>query len=293
MFGETIDARWPPGPKSSGEYRIVMIGGSTVAQGDPPLPAVLEKVFEEKGFEGVKVYNLGIVSQKSAQELAQLVFTVVDAKPDLVIVYDGGNDIMDPVYEDPRPNFPMDFLVYENNPLSADLQSYPAFSLFAFGSALARYVFDKEFKEKFLHLKQLRRQAGFDSDPWRQRIADAYVGNLIKSRAIAHALGAELVVVFQPIVFFKTPLGPKEARFDPQSRSHAADVRNRIRDRLRRSKRDGVPRFLDLSEVFDGAAEDVFGDYIHVYQKFQRPLAEKIFHALDVRRAAGRPYVKD
>ena len=294
MFGNAADPRWPPGPKSPREYRIAMIGGSTVFRGKPALPALLENAFLRHGFKGVKVYNLGIVSQKSGQELAQLIFDVVDAKPDLVIIYDGGNDVMDPMYLDPRPNFPMDFLVYENNPLMADLKSYPAVSLFLFGSALVRHFFSNRFKERLLHLSDIRRRADYGSDSWRQEIADSYIGNLIKSRAIAHAFGAQLIVVFQPLVYFKAPLGPVEAhQLRPQWRDHASDVRGRIIERLGRPERAAGLRFLNLSEAFNGIDKDVFEDFIHIRQEYQGLLAEKIFRALEVRNAAGRPSVSD
>ena len=291
MFGESNDARWPPAPDVRAGYRIAMIGGSTVAQVSPgaaALPSLLEAELKARR-KNVSVYNLGVVSQASGQELAQLVFDVVDAKPDLVVLYDGGNDIMDPLYLDPRPGYPMDFLVAENNPLSAPAAAYPSFALLAFGSAWARSHYSSYFLDKLLHFPRLRREAGVDTDAWREKIAASYVGNVVKAAKIARAFGVDLVVVFQPLVFFKEPLGPEEAKMrDADWSAHARDVRRRILARVEKLGPSDRPTFIDFSRVFDGTDGDVFRDYIHLRPEYQVPLARKLALALSAARPLKR-----
>jgi len=96
-------------PKAKGELRIFMLGGSTVAYGNPPLPVYVEEELKRHGFHHVRVLNYGVISQNSSQELAHLVYHVLDSEPDMVIFYDGGNDIMDPLLYDPRPGYPLIF----------------------------------------------------------------------------------------------------------------------------------------------------------------------------------------
>ena len=103
--------------KTRGEFRIFMLGGSTVEYGNPPLPVYVEQELKRRGFENVRVFNYGVISQNSGQELAHLVFHVLDSEPDMVVFYDGGNDIMDPLLYDPRSCYPFTFLAYEKKVL--------------------------------------------------------------------------------------------------------------------------------------------------------------------------------
>ena len=122
--------------KTRGEFRIFMLGGSTVEYGNPPLPVYVEQELKRRGFENVRVFNYGVISQNSGQELAHLVFHVLDSEPDMVVFYDGGNDIMDPLLYDPRPGYPFNFLAYENNVLFQATGDYPWPALLAYGSEM-------------------------------------------------------------------------------------------------------------------------------------------------------------
>ena len=57
----------------------------------------------------IEVINAGIQSCVSRQSVAQLLFTVVDYHPDIVILYDGGNDLGLPLTYESRANFPYNF----------------------------------------------------------------------------------------------------------------------------------------------------------------------------------------
>ena len=57
----------------------------------------------------IEVINAGIQSCVSRQSLAELLFTVVDYHPDIVILYDGGKDLDMPLAYESRPNFPYNF----------------------------------------------------------------------------------------------------------------------------------------------------------------------------------------
>ena len=126
-------------PKAKGELRIFMLGGSTVAYGKPPLPVYVEQELKKRGFKGVRVLNYGVIAQNSSQELAHLVFHVLDSEPDIIVIYNGGNDILGPLLYDPRPAFPFNFLAYENNVLFDDVGNYPWPSLLAYGSEMLRH----------------------------------------------------------------------------------------------------------------------------------------------------------
>ncbi len=88
-----------PVEKPSGEYRIVVLGGSTtytsaVEDNRETFPARLEQVLQELyGFENVRVINAGVPGYTSWESLANLSFRVIALDPDLVVVYHGTNDV--------------------------------------------------------------------------------------------------------------------------------------------------------------------------------------------------------
>jgi len=79
------------------KYRIIFLGGSTVfgtvtTSDETTIPAFVEKKLNEKKFN-VHVINAGIPSATSIDEIYLLENDLLKYDPDLVIMYDGWNDI--------------------------------------------------------------------------------------------------------------------------------------------------------------------------------------------------------
>ncbi len=85
--------------KPRGVYRIVALGGSTtydvrIEDNDQTFTAQLEKLLnEEYGYQRVEVINAGVPGYNSWEMLINLEFRVLDLEPDLVIIYEGTNDV--------------------------------------------------------------------------------------------------------------------------------------------------------------------------------------------------------
>jgi lysophospholipase L1-like esterase len=102
-----------PKEKPVGQLRVAFLGGSLVQLAstfDTALPGSLRTVLRNR-FPGrdIEVINAGIQSCVSRQSLVQLLLTVVDYHPDVVILYDGGNDLGLPLTYESRANFPYNF----------------------------------------------------------------------------------------------------------------------------------------------------------------------------------------
>jgi lysophospholipase L1-like esterase len=284
----------PADAKPAGEFRVFVVGGSTVFEGDPPLPALLEAQLHDQGLAGVRCFNYGVISSVSGQELARIVFEVVDLEPDLVVLFNGGNDVTSPVQYDPRPGYPFNFIAYETNPLlRRDVSAYPTWTLLAYGSNVLRALAPGLFAERFVGLDRARDDAGYRSVEWRDRIADVYVGNLVKAQQVSRAFGAEFVAFFQPLVFFKPSLGPKEKEITATLEGFgemARDLRLRIRLRLKRARQQEGLVARDLSDIFATVDEDVFYDIIHVTRPGKQILARAMAEVIAPRIApGGRP----
>ena len=92
--------------KSDENYRIIVIGGSTIfgagsTSDDTTIPALLQKRFNELeyGFN-IEVINAGIVSANSISEKFYIENYLLDLKPNLFIVYDGWNDSEDRITDE-------------------------------------------------------------------------------------------------------------------------------------------------------------------------------------------------
>ena len=85
--------------KPAGVYRIVSLGGSStydvrIEDNDKTFTAQLEKLLEgEYGYQNVEVINGGVPGYNSWEILINLEFRALDLDPDLVIIYEGTNDV--------------------------------------------------------------------------------------------------------------------------------------------------------------------------------------------------------
>jgi lysophospholipase L1-like esterase len=287
---ETLDARGYRGrsadvPRVPGEVRIFAVGGSTLFQGERSIPEMLEAELRRRGLEGATVFNYGVVSSVCGQDLARVVFEIVDRGPDLVVFYNGGNDLISPALYDPRPGYPFNFAVYENNPLlSRDLARYPALPLLAYGSNVARALFGPYFARRFVDLEGSRRSAGFGGAAWKEKIASLYVDRLVKAQRVSGAYGADFVAFFQPLVFFKPHLTPAEAEIARGSGGLAplaAELRSIVRARLEQARDRFGLRAVDLSGLFEPERGEIFLDWIHTWPEGERRVALAMADSVD------------
>ena len=85
-------------PKPAGQFRIATLGGSTtyssVKNWEDSYPHQLEVILRKTKKAGdVRVINAGVPGYDSFESLLNLEFRVLDLTPDLVIIYQGTNDV--------------------------------------------------------------------------------------------------------------------------------------------------------------------------------------------------------
>jgi len=84
--------------KSSDVYRIFIVGGSTIlgaeTSNETTIPAIVQKMFDKQNLElEIEVINAGISGGNTRSELELIKSKIVNYNPDLVIMYDGWNDL--------------------------------------------------------------------------------------------------------------------------------------------------------------------------------------------------------
>ncbi len=225
----------------------------------------------------MEVFNFGVVSSNSGMELARVAHEVLDYDPDFVVLFNGGNDLISPLGWDPRPGYPFNFMAYEKNPLLESRRQYNLVKSIALGSnlfrvAAARYPFLSEW---LLGQEELRKQTGYETAPWKERIVTAYLGNAMKTQKVLSGADARFAVFFQPLIYYKDSLGPKER---PLCAEQGRAYYEGLRDQVRSMRRERFPalNFFDVSDIYDTERGDVFTDIIHTTQEGRAAMARTI-----------------
>lgn len=103
--------------KPAGTYRIVAIGGSTTygsfLDDSQTYPYYLEKeLHKDLNTDKIEVINAGLVSATSAESLTRFLFKIVPLEPDMIIYYEGYNDLVPRIFN----NFSDDYYHFRKNP---------------------------------------------------------------------------------------------------------------------------------------------------------------------------------
>ncbi len=281
IYGFRGDA--PNPSKKPNEYRVFVLGGSTVYIGRKPedtIPGRLQECFDpddSAGGKDIHVFNWGVVSGNSGMEVARILFEIADHDPDMIIMYNGGNDIYTPYVYDPRPGYPFNFVAYEKNPFY-DHSSVSLFYVLVSRSKLLRPLFFNRIASTAVELQRMREMAGHGTEQWRTQIAAQYVMNINRARIVSEGCGAVFRCFYQPMLPFKGTFSQQERAFIPSEEfgDHVRQMRDEVRKHV--ALRPLVRAvFHDLSDLFTGRKETVYTDFIHVKDKYNKEVADAVF----------------
>ena len=283
-----------PRQKPAGQLRIAVLGGSAVQLGstfETTLPGSL-KTLLQKQYPGrdIEVINAGIQSCVSRQSIAQLLFTVTEYQPDVVILYDGVNDIGLPMTYESRPNFPYNFQAMEEA-WDSYRRSYqePLFRLllhrsYVYGLIRGRRNRTASPGNPFIGPNAVRAERVIrDRDFVQNHIAE-YLSNWRKLIELSAAYHYQTVCILQPTGGldreYAEPLIRKEYQLDREAASswlEAFSVLYREADRQIEDLRRVYPRavLLNLSASLK-PSQKYFWDLAHVYDETNMLLAERI-----------------
>jgi len=276
----------PAPAKPAGEFRVLVVGGSAVYGTGPArltIPHHLQDLAVRSGRGQVRVYNWGVVSQVSAQELATLALRAARYQPDLVLLYDGGNDMSGAYTYDPRPGYPFNFVLQES---AVAVFQEGGLSVLAAGaltqSNVVRILFGPELADAVARLPPVRRRVGYGTPRWEEAVARTYLENVESACRLGEAWGFRVAVALQPIVYFSPQADSYRgvpADFRPYAERQYERIRAGLRELSGRIPADRC-RFDDLSRVC-ARGECTFQDMIHPTAETRAPIAEVIFRGLE------------
>ena len=268
-----------PSKNKDDTFRIFVIGSSSVVAGNPPFSRQLERIFYEVGYEKVKVFNFGVVSSVLGQDVARILYEVVDFYPNLVIMYGGLNDLHHPFYADPRPGYPLQFMIYENNPLnSASHRSFP-WALLFYQSSILRQIFPKFFLRQFTNINTLRSQVGYGTEKWEKQIVDVYWSYVRKAKKISDTYEFNLLVIFQAVVFGKELHLTEKYIVTNREKMKWDFMFSYLIESAEWTPNKSIA-FFDKSGLFDSFNEQVFIDPVHIKQKYRKHVARALFEII-------------
>jgi lysophospholipase L1-like esterase len=275
-------------PKPADEMRIFFVGGSTVIGGyevETTIPGVVEAHLHANGLTQARTYNFGVLSFVSGQELALLVHRLIDLKPDLVIAYDGGNDLYEPWVYDPRPGYPFNFVTEEEAMTALGNAEGNAKTLasVARDSALVQALLGTTewFNRMTMRLDRIRATVDYGSTQWKEAVTNAYARNLAAMCRVARGNGMLFAGYFQPLLAYSQPLDANQAAATGdeamvQALREQRDMALRaIGAQFPAPSAEAGCRFGDLSRVLENDAA-AFTDAIHVDNKSNQVIGRRI-----------------
>lgn len=285
-----------PKAKPPGQLRVAVLGGSAVQTGSSfefTIAGSLKLQLQERfPARDVEVINAGIVSSVSRQAIVYLLFTVFEYQPDVVILYDGFNDLMLPLNYESRPNFPYNFQAME-----AAWEEYRG----EHQSSLRRLVLDRS---RLYHALRGRLASdGSDQKPglfvgpnaksaddvladpeWIASHVSAYLSNWNQLIALSRAYDFEPVCILQPTAAFDPEHGLKVLVEGYRLDDFAArdwmqaicflyeEASSQIKTLSQEHEKHNV---IDFSHLLL-PAEPHFWDIVHVYDESNAIVARRI-----------------
>jgi hypothetical protein len=270
----------------SDAYKVFVFGGSSIwGWGSPDwgtIPAILQSELAEIHDEPVCVVNYGENAYVSTQNLVQLILLLESGNvPDVVVFYDGVNDVLS-ASQSGRP------IVHQNLVEIAALFQDPQPPLVRLAQNLSSYRLLQ------MILSQIKpAMAGGESIPQydpeylADRISEAYVNNLIISRALANAYEFELYFFWQPYILIgNKPLSPEEQNM-VTGLNWVLDLNPRLVDLFRVSYTNietaasNNDNLYYLGDIFDHTREPIWIDtWGHITPKGNEIVSEVILRVI-------------
>jgi hypothetical protein len=244
-----------------GKFIVEFLGGSVClgigTNPGTPVPERLEAALLRAGLEHVAVVNLCQGGTVSAQELAILLEYGLPLRPQVVLSFNGANDLLHPrpLGEDEAPNLP-----YHHRDIQARFDGYHAWLDHL---ALSR-VSDRIARRLPAPGQWLAPEAA----PVAPRaILDSYLYVTGAERTLAEAQGAMFAVLLQPSLHYAKPWSAEERAMwlarRPRDAEAASAYAAQLFAQLRAETAASGLALYDLTRTFERTAATVYSDSVH------------------------------
>lgn len=240
------------GDNSDDDYKIAVLGGSTTDGTLFPFKSWPEFLLEKMEKLKVTIFNGGVVGYTSTQELVKLLRDLLYLAPDMVIVYDGFNDIAFKEGQNPF-DFPdihraMEFVDENKDKIWLDL----------FAENAAPYTGICPGEDKF----------------------SIWVNNIKRMKGICESEGIKFLAFHQPILYSKPDLTKEEKGllWSTWRINDCYKWANIFREKVK-AVTTACDYIYDLSDIFDHET-NVYMEDCHVYEKGNNIIADAVYRII-------------
>lgn len=262
--------------KKSNEIRIAIIGSSAVWAGKNKFSIAkrLEEYLQEYySGKAIKVINYGRQAYISAQELILLQRYILPLNFDLVIVYNGFNDLWI-AYQHESVGVPY---LYSNlkkyvNSNAKVLNIAYILNKLSGKSAVVNHLLKNSKK-----VNKIKARKNFSIE----ECAGEYRRNLYQMAILARAYNTKVIFSTQPFIGIKGSIIGREKTFlSPEELSSMTVFYGYIADVAKKNAVETNCHYVNMFDCFHNVNEEVFSDAVHVYVRYNsliaRELADKI-----------------
>jgi hypothetical protein len=255
-----------PAIKSKHELRVAVLGGSAVWSGrtETSIAAHLEKCLRARyPFEDVKVINWGRQSYISMQELILLQRNVLPLNFDVVIIYDGYNDIWVPMYAEPEVGMPYLFTnLKHRSQIDFINVKYMAYYL-ASKSSIVHCAVKPRLDE--------RPKPSFDL----AKCIEEYRRNLFQMALLAKGYGTRIVFCVQPYIGRKRLTVSEKRLVSPVFLKDMEPAYSSLVEAAKEVAESTNSLYFDTVNLFLESREDIFYDRVHISREEGNPAVAK------------------
>lgn len=268
----TVGWNWTPGDPPP--VKVMLLGGSTTYCSEVPdeytWPSMHQKkIASNEKTRYVRIYNFGVTTVNSAQELERLEFEISEGNiPDVVVFYNGVNDAIQGVFNNKPDGF-----IYET--LRIFEQKTP---FWVKGSAFIKATVSlvRKWPPAPKHLKddQLVEQIT-------RRTADLYEQNMLRAKELCDLYDAACLVFLQPHLYsLGRPMNKYESKIASRDQP-GVDVALKqtyplLKEKIVQLQQKGVIA-VDLTNIFDNNQKPIFLDFCHVESDGNQMIADAMF----------------
>ena len=246
-------------------YRIFVVGGSTTISLRAPSdeqthPGFLQKLFDKSELDfPIQVINAGTPSFASSQELSVIKNKIVDFEPDLVIVYDGSNDLNLPYGHTPAKSSFRSILTDGFNRYLSFWETVP----------IVYHAFNNFGKEDQVHT--------FDSSTIESKV-ELWKDNINNICKIGNEKDFDVVILLQPIL----GSGNKKLTEYEQNQYNLFQHEKVLQSYKKFSSElinldNSCTQVKDFQNIFDSHDEIIYFDNTHVTYQANEIIAQNIF----------------
>lgn len=305
--------------KPSDVYRIFVVGGSTTfavrAFGDhQTIPGFLQELFNQSNLNmKVEVINAGFSAATSTSESKLIENKIVNYEPDLIIIYDGGNDIFyEPGYMlvvgkssnqkvETQTNSinhtnEINNIEEEKDISNIEINFEEEFKRFVDEHYKTAHVFNKigdnyqkslenqfnfDLKNKEIDIEKIKTRNKFDENLVAKKV-EIWENNLSRICTLGNEKKFQTMIVLQPflgtgnkdLTNHEKLVGYSWWNFTQAASSYQLFA-NEL-DELNKV----CSKTTDLRNIFDDVEESVYFDHIHIHYDHNKIIAEKLFKSI-------------